>query len=472
MAGEFSDPVEAVKRALDWAARDRGVQWTPEDLRLVLPMMRGARMRKINRTTWILEFPAMILPDYSAWTLPWGALEYEAVIGKFPVMISVSSQSWVANGMPHLYQTEPGQESLFDQYTPVIASLAFSIGTAGAGAQIGASVMGAELAASYPALASIVGNAALQTVINGGDVGRAVQGAVIAGFGSGAGGIVTAATDSATIGAAAGAAAQAAVTGGDISSAVASSLALSGAKAMDYAYGGDITPGFSSPLSDVSLFPPDVLESAVAPAQPLDYAYGGDITAGFGAPASDVAIPGANPAGDAASQYLYGGTTDYGFTGGPAQPSDLDTLGVGLPTSIADSGFTLPQQSVPAANTGGVIQDITQLALAVVKVNEAFQRSKQPPIIRYSAQSQTRINPDGTVTTLTNGRLVTAKSPVGQPYVGADGRTVINNGDGSYTTIDTNGASTTSRYSGAAAAAGGGGALLLLGIGALLLLRR
>lgn len=456
---EWSDPVLAIQRALAQASAERGIVFTADDVRAMLPGFRGTRLRKINRSTWIVEFPAMPLPDISQWVA--GGEGYEVSYFKLPVQIAVGDTApWVERGLPHVYQTEPGQESLFDTYAPMLFMVGIGIVTAGAGAQIGAAMMGTELAASYPALASIVGNATLQAVINGGDVQAAVTGAVTGGISSGAGGIVASATESATIGAVAGAAANAAISGGDIKQAIAFSLISSGAKGVnvmgdqsEYVMGGMIDPGYNVPV-DSGLFPGDIL--------------GNDFL---------------SPTSEAVSfDYAFGGSTDSGYS----SPGDLETLGVGLPTMTEQSApvpnarDTMVPGGAGAPMGAGLIADLTGLALAALKVNQAYQASRQPQA------RGTTVLPSGIVRTpMPNGLLQVSnpatgqssmvKPEVGTPYVAADGRTIVNNGNGTYTTVFPDGRSVTAGYGAAGSlSAGIPPALLLGGIGlaAFLFLRK
>lgn len=97
--------------------------------------------------------------------------------------------------------------------------------------EIGAKIIGAELAASYPALAVTVGQTAVGTVFNGGDVEAAAKSAVksagASALGAEIGAEVTDATDVAALGRVASAATSAYIRGGNVDAAVGLALVAS-----------------------------------------------------------------------------------------------------------------------------------------------------------------------------------------------------------------------------------------------------
>jgi len=77
-----------------------------------------------------------------------------------------------------------------------------------------------------------------------------------------------------------------------------------------------------------------------------------------------------------------------------------------------------------------------------------------------------RATPDGMIVTVdASGRTVRTKPPVGQPQMTTDGSMIVNNGDGTYTSISPSGAMATNRYptTGAAAASSNYTTPLLIG---------
>lgn len=107
----------------------------------------------------------------------------------------------------------------------LIGSLGYAFAGAGSlGSALGEQIVGAQFAASYPGVTSAIGNTALSTAMNGGDVEAAVKGAVVS-YGAGAIGVqvgtqVAQVTDIEAIGRIAQAATTAYIRGGDVPGAV------------------------------------------------------------------------------------------------------------------------------------------------------------------------------------------------------------------------------------------------------------
>lgn len=123
---------------------------------------------------------------------------------------------------------------------------------------------------------------------------------------------------------------------------------------------------------------------------------------------------------------------------------------------------------------GGIdLQQITDLAKAAISINAAYQAAGQPTP-RVSS-SNAVVNTNGTVTTKSStGQTVTARMAVGTPYIAANGSILTNNGNGTYTIVNTNGSTQTLPYpasTGAGGVVGGSGispeTLKMLGYGAL-----
>lgn len=114
----------------------------------------------------------------------------------------------------------------------IVWSIGFAFAGAGSlAAQLGEKIVGAQFAATYPTISAAIGNAAIGTAMNGGDVEAAVKSAAIT---AGAGNIgatvgrqVTAATDLQTLGRVASAVTTAYIRGGDVDKAATFALVQS-----------------------------------------------------------------------------------------------------------------------------------------------------------------------------------------------------------------------------------------------------
>jgi hypothetical protein len=315
-------------------------------------------------------------------------------------------------------------------------SLALAVASAGASAgflasapnlaaSIGNAVLGPELAAAYPQLVTVVGQTAVNTVFNGGDVAKAVKSAASSFIGANVGGAVAATSGLDAVGRAAGAATSAALQGGDIKAAAAMTLLQSGFKSGAQAMDDFFSDGSSG-------------------LDPIEY----DFTT------------------DAAGSTLFDGSVSYGDAGStPAggfpdsEVIDPSVADVGIFDSVGDIHFDTNSGTV--ASGGGVVDtgnglgslgNLTNLALSALKVYQTWNAAGKPAL----ATPGVKHNPNGSTTTPTKGGLLvntsaggrtsTSTMPVGKPYVFADGTIVTNNGDGSFTTIHSDGSSSTSAY--------------------------
>lgn len=337
-----------------------------------------------------------------------------------------------------------------------IASVALAV-VGGALAQaIGRAVVGTQLAAAYPSLPGLVGNVALQTAASGGDIAAAVQNAALSLVGAQAGALV----GGGAIGAATSAATSAALKGGDLKTAVASSLLSYGAKNVDFDsfFSADSAMGADPIQMDVQSFEPTA-------SQVTAFDYGAAMADDYGPP---------EPASwETVNWSQVIPQNDY--------TTDRGTWALDMPMY---GGESISVDPAPASSfdAGDVLVTLTNAALAVIKVNAAYQAT-QAPAPRTAVQQGSYVktpNPNGTVTvrnTQTGATQVT-KPEVGTPYVMANGSTIINNGNGTFTTIRPDGTATTSAYTSNASAGFALGdippALLYggLGLGALLLLTR
>ena len=128
--------------------------------------------------------------------------------------------------------------------------------------------------------------------------------------------------------------------------------------------------------------------------------------------------------------------------------SEVSTGGIieAGPAVLPVTGGTGPDWS-PAQ----IVRDVTQAALDALKVVAAWRAINNPPPNRVTqarvGQDVIRANADGTITrTGPDGRVTRTRPPVGQPQVASDGSLIVNNGDGTYTSISPQGASVVNRY--------------------------
>jgi hypothetical protein len=318
--------------------------------------------------------------------------------------------------------------------TFALPAAGFSIANA-----IGSTIVGPTLTAAYPALANAVGQAAVSTVMNGGNVADAVRGVALsyvgAEVGGFTGGAVFKATDVDLLGKLASSATAALVQGGDVKRAVGLSLITNGAKNMDDWFamdngpgdGGGYAPapvtGYHDPVYDA----PDVL-----PAAGIDY----------GPSPVDLIEPGP-------------------FA--PLPAGSIFQTGV-FPASQASGQSMMPepviQAPIPANGGGGstfdasnIISTGTRAALAALQLVNAYKASRNPglnPTARYVDPSTGAViaaSDNGLIQTQTIGGAVTSRRPpVGQPQMTTTGNIVVNNGDGTYTLIDGNGNRTVRAY--------------------------
>jgi len=130
-----------------------------------------------------------------------------------------------------------------------------------------------------------------------------------------------------------------------------------------------------------------------------------------------------------------------------------------------------PDPSSPGLSVGQILKDANSIMLDALKLVDSYRRltNPQPPNRVTQARvgsSTVRATPDGMIVTVdASGRTVRTKPPVGQPQMTTDGSMIVNNGDGTYTSISPSGAMATNRYptTGAAAASSNYTTPLLIG---------
>lgn len=337
--------------------------------------------------------------------------------------------------------------SFLEMAAPIapIALLVLSVALPGAGSALGSAILGPSLSASAPFLVPVVGNAAIGTALNGGDVGAAVKGAV---KGAVTGNLQAGAFDA--IGSVASSATQAFITNGDAALAAQDALAATGATDMGDFFSLDTVDMTSIDTSQVQ---PTFSDAGYAAASGTDYSGGVDVTPGT------FSIPAETPT-TASGELVFD-----------------DSMGTVTSTP-----------STPSSTASDALSVLSNLAVGALKVYQTWQRNgKQtiatPGVVQNANGSVTAPRKDGMlVTTSATGRVTTGRMPVGKPYLFADGSIVTNNGDGTYTTISATGTATTTPYppsSGLSSLFGGGGSdngkLVLAGlavVGLVLIARR
>ena len=141
--------------------------------------------------------------------------------------------------------------------------------------------------------------------------------------------------------------------------------------------------------------------------------------------------------------------------------------------AISAAAYTPPL--VSGGFTSSDLGTLTNDALKVLSTISAFKTALSPAprtaaSYAIGGGATSKPNADGTITTrLPSGKIATSPMPAGTPFVFPNGDTIVNNGDGSYSTIHQDGSVTTRKYS--AIGGGGAGVLVLIGIGLLVLIK-
>lgn len=347
----------------------------------------------------------------------------------------------------------------------ILASVILPIAGISVGSSIGSALFGANFAAAYPVISAAVGNAAVATVFNGGDIGAAIKGAALGavsgGVGSAVGSKVMALSDSAIFSAAASAAARAVVSGGDVKQAIAVAVVSKGASM----FGAPETFPYEMPELVSYDISEDVSWNFDPNADPVDWTGGGDeIWPGSGTRFDDGGAVFDFPPLDS---NLPGFTVDQNlFPISVTEPAFVDSgssFGFGFPALDASlPGFTINPNLIPIAqpyaanspafNPQPLIQGITQAALSALQVVSAFRALSAPTLqprarVVQADGSVSVISSNGTIQTRSpSGAVVSTRPPVGVPQATIDGSFVVNNGDGSFTRVTASGQSERLQY--------------------------
>lgn len=130
-----------------------------------------------------------------------------------------------------------------------------------------------------------------------------------------------------------------------------------------------------------------------------------------------------------------------------------------------------PNPADPGLSVGQILRDANSIMLDALKLVDSYRRLTNPQTPNRVAQarvgsSTVRATPGGLIETVdASGRVTRKKPPVGQPQMTTDGSMIVNNGDGTYTSISPSGAMSTNRYPAEAGAAAPGGYTTALLIG-------
>jgi len=331
-------------------------------------------------------------------------------------------------------------------------SVYMMIGGSAIASQIGSAILGESVALAYPLLTKYVGNVALSTALNGGNVEKATQTALLmtggAEIAADVSGYVKDATDLKIAGQVAGAVTNAAIRGGDIERAATLTL---------LANAGDT----------IDVFVPES-ESVKMPSD-FDFGFDGGSTGDPYMPSVDDYVSAAQP--DAMPEFSYRGG-NFGAGSIPQVDTTMQNFSFDLPQGayFGNDAFASGITSMPAfdysggnfgkaeaplppepvetwswANARNVINQASQTVLTAVTAVAALNKVANPKI-NPNAQN---VAADGTVTRaldtgivqtrLPDGRVVNARPPKDVAQSTVSGNVIVNNGDGTYTLISPDG---------------------------------
>lgn len=383
------------------------------------------------------------LPDrwHVTWSVQFIGTDPATSIPLFVPIVSKEESTWVQ------------LRSAFSFLFGVVAMVVPGIGQA-----ISSYVFGAQLAATYPALVNIATNTAFNAALGGQDIEHAVGRALASYAGGVAGGFTSAQIDSELLARLTAATTTAVLNGDDVARAVSSALLRTSASGI------------------INMATP----SADTPAAPTA-STGDPMFFDDSAPADLSGEPMFGPGGTYDYLDQSGAFSDaYSFDFGDFDAGGFDFDAGGSWLDWGNTSSSAPP--LTAIDDGGdwwddALAKVTQVAMTALQLTKAYQATKLTPIAAPPAQT---VNKNGTITTRNpNGTVSVARPVTGQPVVAADGTLVVNNGDGTYTTISTTGVATTQSYgattsSASSLFAGIDSRLLVmgaLGLGALLLLK-
>lgn len=351
------------------------------------------------------------------------------------------------------------------QFALTAASLALSVVMPAAGINIGvslgASIVGPTFAAAYPGVTAALGNIAISTAMNGGDVGAAVAGAALA-YGSGlVGNTARAYTGSVLAGRVAATATSALVSGRDVEGAIAQTVityGIQGGAMSLFDWIGNWGDAPASGGGDFTFNPDGSYTPPIGYIDPIT-----------GNPLNPSIFD--NPDwGDWWENPNFG--WDFGFNFDPLVTYQPGTLQPSLPPAWTPTGANPPPSpalpapspasapspvAAPSAPPGtfnpvALVQTVTQTAMAALALVRAYRDAMNP---RPVTQART-VSANGSVTATTSngmiqtrgpsGGVTTQLPPPGVPHATVDGNLIVNNGDGTYTVIYPDGRTEIRRY--------------------------
>lgn len=332
------------------------------------------------------------------------------------------------------------------QMLATFASIAYGIaGGVSASSVVGSAIIGASNAAQYPALANFIGQVAISTALNGGNVETALKNAAlsyVAGTaGSFSGEQVAHLTNSDLLGKVGAAVVSAYINGGNINQAAAAALIRNGATSLDSIFGGsDYTNVFDNPISLTPNYfdPTGWGDTSNLPTftDPVNFFDDGGFTTFF--PSS--------PSGQSTLPSLY---QPVDFGGGNGVVDFGSGTGTNTTTNVAP---VVTQNSSGGVSFSDIVKNASSAALAAISVLAAYKKLEQITVNPYAQTASTgRVVTTGdnglTVTRDASGKIIsTTKTPVNVATATSSGNFVVNNGDGTYTVVKADGTTATQRY--------------------------
>lgn len=303
---------------------------------------------------------------------------------------------------------------------------------------LGAQILGPALAATYPALASVIGNVAFGTVFSGGNVAQAVSMAAAGYIGGVVGGGVVSATGLDSLGKVTAAATSAAITGGNVDKAIATSLIMSGARSMDQIFTPDPAIHYTTDL------PPNDVPGMLYPARelftPNPYAMTND----------PWDIGGLFLGVDPISTTPETTPTDTTLFPPAAESPPASAFAYPIPEVTTGPGNTYYGPAGTNGDSGINLQSVTAAAMAAVSLVRAFQQTGG--VVQNPAAANRTVNASTglVVTRGVNGAVEQTRPAVGVATVTSDGGLMVNNGNGTFDYVSPTGQRTTRNYTTAA----------------------
>lgn len=234
----------------------------------------------------------------------------------------------------------------------------------------------------------------------------------------------------------------------------------------------DYFPVDSGAFDSTQIYTPEIYSDPAA----VDYGFDVPVFSGIDpgslrtVTSTDGTASGINDDGSVTTNLPDGSVTTV-FTDGTGY--NLDARGNVTATDSYGTKINVTPDAIPRSTSdfSGALTELTRSAVAVVGALTAFKNAGQPQAraatpIQQSTGAIVAPMRNGTIQTkLPGGKTTVTKMPVGQPYVFADGSTVVNNGNGTQTTVSPNGQTTVSKIPDTG---GNAGMILAVGLGLML----